>query len=153
VTPSAKAVLDLPGERAVGHARGGKGAAALDFDRTGVLGTVAPLGDVQVMNTPVADEPDAVIGDVIPGAVIARPRLVGPVRVGPDPLEAVRLHGRRAEPQLVIQLRRHGLGGLIRERDAPGHADQDGLEPADLWLRTNSQANRKLPPERCWVPN
>ena len=123
------AILDLPACGAVGEHVLGENARAFDFRRPAQFGAVSPLGDVEVMHAPVADHAQAIVRDAVPDAV-SSPSL--PLRPRPATLVAVRRHGRRAEPQLVVQFLGHRFGGLLGAGPTAGHADQDRLQLADL---------------------
>ncbi len=90
---------------------------------------VSPLRDIEVMHAPVADHAQAIVRDAVPDAVSSPALPLGP---RPAPLVAVRRHGRRAEPQLVVQLLGDRFGGLLGVSPASRHAHQDRLQLADL---------------------
>jgi len=78
---------DVPTDGTIGEPVFRKRSGSLHLDRPAVLPAVSPLGDVDVMDTPVsADAAQAVVGDVIPDAValFLSPWAAAMIRV-PDP--------------------------------------------------------------------
>jgi hypothetical protein len=87
-------VLDLPAHGAVRQETLGEYPRAFDLRRAAELGAVAPLGDIEMVNSPVADHAHAVVGDAVPDA----PPFLG---VRAAALVTVRRHWRRAEPEEI----------------------------------------------------
>ena len=71
------AVLDLPARGAVGQHVLGENARAFDLRRPAQFGAVSPLGDVEVVDAPVADHAHAIVGDAVPDAVASPSRVQG----------------------------------------------------------------------------
>ena len=70
------AVLDLPAHGAVGQHVLGEDARPVDLRGSAQLGAVSPLGDIEVVDAPVADHAHAIVGNAVPDAV-ASPTLPG----------------------------------------------------------------------------
>ncbi len=115
-------------------------AGALDLDRAGVVGAVAPLGDVDVVDAPIpADAAQAVVGDVVPDRVAL---LLGP---RPAPLIGVRGPWRGPQPEVVVQVFRDRLSRLVGEGKVVRHAHQDRVQAADAAVADQFTAKPEIP--------
>ena len=111
--------LDLPGDAGVGHAPFGKDALSVQLERLPCDFRAAPLGDVEMVYAPIADEAGAVVRDHVHRQPFA------PLRVeGDQPC--------RPRPHVVVESGGDRRRRLRRVACSAGHTHLDRVDLAEI---------------------